>query len=369
MTLARNGKSKEAQPVLCYGVRRMGREIRIIGGGLAGLTLGLLLRRANVPVEIWDAGTYPRHRVCGEFISGRGLAALLNLQLPGVPEPLGLFSRTVQFYDGAKASLQFDLPEPALSIDRSRLDHLLANEFKRVGGILRENSRWTDSFETEGLIRATGRRLKNGENPSWVGIKAHATNCQLSADLEMHFSDSGYVGISRQKDGVVNICGLFKSPARLRKIRSRSAPELREVFCEEMGYQLAARLRDAEFDSGTFSAIAGLSLKRMRSADSNECRIGDSICMIPPFTGNGMSIAIESAHIAATLLQPYVNGAKPWHETVQHISSENDALFQQRLKFAGLLQNLAGSRFFRLAFMTFLKPLPGALVNCYRFTR
>ena len=44
--------------------------IEIIGGGLAGLSLGLALRRGGVPVTLHEAGEYPRHRVCGEFITG-----------------------------------------------------------------------------------------------------------------------------------------------------------------------------------------------------------------------------------------------------------------------------------------------------------
>jgi menaquinone-9 beta-reductase len=48
----------------------MNREITIAGGGLAGLSLASALRRQDVPVTVLEAGNYPRHRVCGEFISG-----------------------------------------------------------------------------------------------------------------------------------------------------------------------------------------------------------------------------------------------------------------------------------------------------------
>jgi len=47
-----------------------GRSVEVVGGGLAGLSLGLALRRRGVPVTVWEAGHYPRHRVCGEFITG-----------------------------------------------------------------------------------------------------------------------------------------------------------------------------------------------------------------------------------------------------------------------------------------------------------
>ncbi|MFM8364632.1 MAG: hypothetical protein ACKOAS_05705, partial [Verrucomicrobiota bacterium] len=45
-------------------------RITIAGGGLAGLALGIGLRGRGVEVELHEALAYPRHRVCGEFISG-----------------------------------------------------------------------------------------------------------------------------------------------------------------------------------------------------------------------------------------------------------------------------------------------------------
>ena len=46
--------------------------ISIAGGGLAGLSLGIALQSRGVSVTLHEASTYPRHRVCGEFISGVG---------------------------------------------------------------------------------------------------------------------------------------------------------------------------------------------------------------------------------------------------------------------------------------------------------
>ena len=57
------------------------KPITIVGGGLAGLTLGIGLRQQGVPVTVWEAGQYPRHRVCGEFISGCGQNVLARLGL------------------------------------------------------------------------------------------------------------------------------------------------------------------------------------------------------------------------------------------------------------------------------------------------
>src|SRR5215510_1284032 len=103
------------------------KPITIIGGGLAGLTLGIGLRRHGIPVTIWEAGHYPRHRVCGEFICGKGRAMLTAL---GLEETLrGLNAReatTASFFANRSASPARSLPEPALCISRFTLDATMA---------------------------------------------------------------------------------------------------------------------------------------------------------------------------------------------------------------------------------------------------
>src|SRR5689334_24684769 len=79
-----NGNSAKNPPacsVIVLSRNGMAKAITIVGGGLAGLTLGIGLRQRDVPVTVVEAGTYPRHRVCGEFISGRGQDSLQRLGL------------------------------------------------------------------------------------------------------------------------------------------------------------------------------------------------------------------------------------------------------------------------------------------------
>ena len=354
---------------LCGMVLLMAREIRIAGGGLAGLTLGILLRREGVPVEIWDAGTYPRHRVCGEFISGRGVEILRQLAIPGLPLPLGSQAGTVRFFNSEGSSKALALPEAALAIDRATLDELLAREFQRHGGVLFENRRWTGSFDSEGVVRATGRRLRKGGVKGLLGLKVHARNVALEADLEVHFSDAGYVGLSRLKDGVVNICGLFRDNARIRNAGGRSATNFGQIFSSGMGEAFGTRLNSADYNQETFSAVTGISLKREKASRSNECRIGDSICMIPPMTGNGMSIAIESGAVAAPILRKYCRRESTWKKVVEEISRGCDQAFQKRLLSASILQKLCFHRGGRAALLSTLRTVPSVWGWGFRLTR
>lgn len=114
------------------------KPITIIGGGLAGLTLGIGLRQSDIPVIIQEAGDYPRHRVCGEFISGGGQAVLERLGLLTPFQKAGaVYARTAMFICGAAQSPVRKPAAPALCLSRHKMDALLANTFHQLGEICR----------------------------------------------------------------------------------------------------------------------------------------------------------------------------------------------------------------------------------------
>src|SRR5471032_1125580 len=160
------------------------KPIQIIGGGLAGLTLGISLRKKEIPVTVFEAGNYPRHRVCGEFISGRGLEILDALGLKEIFLAAGAIeARSAIFFSGNSAWPVRPLPSPALCLSRFVMDKLLADEFQKLGGELQTGLRWQNDF-TDGIIRASGRRVQTTESGwRWFGLKTHARNVSPSADL------------------------------------------------------------------------------------------------------------------------------------------------------------------------------------------
>src|SRR5471030_2526866 len=123
------------------------KRITIIGGGLAGLTLGIALRQREVPVTICEAGNYPRHRVCGEFISGRGQATIARLGLNGLLESAGATrANSAAFFSATRSTSPRALPASALCLSRFTLDALLAEKFRALGGELAEGRRFTGEF-------------------------------------------------------------------------------------------------------------------------------------------------------------------------------------------------------------------------------
>lgn len=317
------------------------KPVTIVGGGLAGLTLGVGLRRLGVPATIVEAGHYPRHRVCGEFISGRGRAVLAELELESELFKAGAREahNAAFFSPHVDGSLQ-TLPQPALCVSRFILDRLIAGEFRRVGGVLHERRPWQEGFG-QGIVRGTGRRAKPVVRGwRWIGLKVHARRVSMTADLELHLRPGGYVGICRLNDEEANICGLF----RARSPEPDLARTWRRWLLGPKGSALRARLGESEFLEDSFCSIAGLMIEPQSAADHPECCIGDALTMIAPLTGNGMSMAFESAAIAISPLEAYSRGDLSWEETRRQIADECDATFLRRLRWGRCLQAAATAK-------------------------
>jgi 2-polyprenyl-6-methoxyphenol hydroxylase-like FAD-dependent oxidoreductase len=150
----------------------------------------------------------------------------------------------------------------------------------------------------------------------------------------MHFVPSGYVGLCRLAGGEVNICGLFRSQSVV--------PDLAQRWRDWLGGPAASvlhsRLADARFDEGSFCSVAGLCLRPQRATQRNQCCVGDALTMIPPVTGNGMSMAFESAELAIEPLAEFSRGQLTWDGAQHLIATRCDKRFAPRLFWATWVQ-------------------------------
>ena len=113
----------------------------------------------------------------------------------------------------------------------------------------------------------------------------------------------------------------------------RTDNELHGYFDNELD-----ALGAAEFEPDSFCSVAGLQLKPQRAAMRKECCIGDTLTMTPPVTGNGMSMAFESAELAVEPLAAYSRGKLNWSQARRQIARRCDAAFSRRLAWARFLQ-------------------------------
>jgi menaquinone-9 beta-reductase len=318
------------------------KPITIIGGGLAGLTLGILLRRENIPVTLHEASRYPRHRVCGEFLSGAGRRIFQEI-LNGNLQTLD--AKTVSLAVGDRA-IRLGLRDPALCCSRYEIDATLAQKFAALGGELRTNSRITLENQA-GTVHATGRRRAETGHGHLFGLKAHAANVSIAADLELHFHPNRYVGICRLPGDQVNVCGLFYFDGPL--------PNLQERWPEILASEIPA-LKGVNFLPESFCAVAGISLDKTPPDD--RFVIGDAAAMIPPLTGNGMSMAFESAALATPPLIAYAREKISWEEALSAQQKAWRAAFANRLRWAGFLQRFVFQKRGQNCLFAFSKVFP-----------
>jgi flavin-dependent dehydrogenase len=305
------------------------KPIEIIGGGLAGLSLGLALRYAGVSVTIIEAGTYPRHRVCGEFITGLAASTIDRLGLaPFLADALQ--HREVAWFRHDQPLRRQTLPHPAIAISRHSLDERLATAFVSAGGHLRTQTRADLTAAPAGRIFATGRRP---DRPEWIGLKCHALNLPLTAELELHLGDNAYVGLCAVGDGCVNVSGLFRQRDGLDVSRETAL----STYLRAVGLAaLADRLAAVEIDPESFSAVAGLGFSKP-STQTERLVIGDTYAMIPPFTGHGMAMAFQSAEQALDPLLAWSRGEASWDTTLRTVQHHLRVLFRLRLASATML--------------------------------
>jgi len=296
----------------------------IFGGGLSGLSLAIALRQRNVPVELHEAGNYPRHRVCGEFIAGADMPLFEKLGIKSAFDD-ALSLKTTVWHCGQRQVLDEQLPSPVVSISRYTLDERLSRIFTETGGVLHCGSRiQEDGVEREGSVWSTGRRLANqvSSKNGWIGLKCHMSGLSMKSDLEFYIGRRGYLGISPVSKDRYNVCALFRVNSGLPGTKQ----DLLYGYLEDNGiHNVRARMEEAKVDPESWCAVAGMNYRKVRNENTG-MRIGDQFGLIAPLTGNGMSIAFVSAALAAPSIELWASNKCTWQEAIRTIHFTTEEL-------------------------------------------
>ena len=147
----------------------------------------------------------------------------------------------------------------------------------------------------------------------------------------MFTSPGGYVGLAKIEGEKVNICGLFK---QRRSTGAKGTGLLLAVLRGASLNALADRLEGADLEESSFCGVAGF---QTGAQEGPSFRIGDAAVMIPPFTGNGMSMAFESAECALQPALNYASGRSSWTEAGAAAAAVQADRFRRRMTTANLL--------------------------------
>ena len=344
-------------------------RVVIAGGGLAGAAAAIALARAGKRVTVIERSTGPSDKICGEFLSAEAQHYLTRLGLD--PLALGAHIITqVRLIRGSRV-VQSNLPFRALGLSRRVLDEALLHQAAAAGAEIRRGETVSE-LSPEIRFLATGkhdlrqaRRTLATPPEELVGFKLHlrltpAQTAHLSAAVEVILFRGGYAGLQRIEHGKANLCLLVH---RNRLATSGNTwPTLCDDLCQESPH-LRARLEGAEplFERPLTVARVPYGFIHQPEPGETTFRLGDQACVIPSFSGDGMSMALHSSALAVRC----------------HLSGQTPTAYHHRLRAdvaapinrAMALYRFGRSRFGQMALMQGLALWPGLMRHAAAATR
>ena len=107
-------------------------DVAIIGGGLAGLTASIHLQKLGYRVVVFEKQQYPRHKVCGEYVSNEVLPYLQYLGVSFEDYKLPAINQ-LEFSTRSGRLIETALPLGGFGISRFAFDHLLYKRAMQLG--------------------------------------------------------------------------------------------------------------------------------------------------------------------------------------------------------------------------------------------
>ncbi len=334
-------------------------DVAIVGAGPAGCAAAIELARAGAKIGLLEKAAFPRDKLCGEFLSAAGARVVEELGCGPqfcAAQPAPIERAVVVTASGAR--FKFPFPAPAYGLSRLRLDHLLAQAAQAAGAELIEKAeiirlerssqtletRDGREFQSRTVLLAAGRHsllqplrahspagggalwpARNGKqaNPAYFAFKAHYRG-QCASQVELYFFPGGYCGLAPIEDGRVNLCCLVE-----KSLLAAGSAEQVLARVPGLGARLAGWRREQPFQ------FTGPVSMGWRQPPPNLLAAGDGALFPDPFTGQGMSVALETGRMAA---QHVLCGSEDVSESIEAYSRQLQRRFGGQLRGAGLLR-------------------------------
>ena len=304
------------------------KQVIVVGGGLAGLTCALHLSQSGIAVTLIEKKSYPRHKVCGEYISNEVLPYLKYLGI----DPYKYGAKEIKDFElsSVKGNSVFAaLPLGGFSISRFKLDHLLyENAVKRGVTIIKDavtdihfaDNRFQVSLKNHPIIEGVfvigaygkrsnldqkmGREFLKHKAP-YLAVKAHYKGDYPENLVGLHHFYGGYCGVSNVEDNILNVCFIAEY-AQFKKYKNIAEFEEKVLFKNK---ELKAIFQSSTLIFDKPLSISQISFASKPLIEDHVIMSGDSAGMIHPLCGNGMSMAKNSAKMISEILIQYCAGS------------------------------------------------------------
>jgi len=337
-------------------------QIVVVGGGLAGLATAISLQKLGLEVLLIERNKYPFHRVCGEYISLESMPFLqrLGIDFPRLQLPI---INKLRITAPSGTELNAPLPLGGFGISRYKLDALLVEVYKSLGGQLLESTtverieRKNDGFivttqneivNSNLVAAAFGKRSHLGKIPglhpekkspagNFIGVKYHVIGNLPSDIIELHSFPNGYCGISQVEDGIHCLC--YLTTAANLQAGGGKIVEMEKLFLHQNPI-LATYLTEFPKLWEKPISIAQISFDRRPLIRDGVFALGDAAGMITPLCGNGMSMALRAGHEWAPLAHQFLQRKITRHQLETQYNKTWESLFSTRLLMGRALQHI-----------------------------
>jgi flavin-dependent dehydrogenase len=367
-------------------------DVAVIGGGLAGLSLAIMLGKSGHRVILFEKERYPFHKVCGEYISLESWNFLDGLGYPLSDLDLPILRELMVSAPNGNFVTQA-LPLGGFGISRYKIDSEMAVIARSVGAVVMEGTRVNDVlFRDNRFIVQTSRSVVSAKvvcgafgkrsnlDVKWkrsfaahrpnklnnyIGVKYHIDGSFPADRIALHNFQDGYCGISRIEDGKSCLCYLTtaenlkksgNSIVAMEKNVLQKNPFLRKIFNE------SKQLYDAPL------TISQISFERKSQVENHILMVGDAGGLITPLCGNGMSMALHGAKLAGNLISQFLEGRFNRQQLEDEYLQEWRMLFNKRLNAGRLIQRMFGSEWVTNKFIFAMKPFPKVISYLIRQT-
>ncbi len=360
----------------------------IVGGGLAGLTSAIHLSKFNKKVLLIEKNRYPKHKVCGEYISNEVLPYLNSLGIYPLKEGAKKISK-VQISTVKSNLIHGDLPLGGFGMSRYFLDNLMANKAISNGVTIVKDSVDSVDFEEESFTVQTNksgifyskitigafgkrsaldvkmnRKFIQKKSP-YLAVKTHVKGDFPENLVGLHNFKGGYCGVSKVENDSINLC-YITSYSSFQKHKNLTEFQEKVVFKNKY-LQKIFKESKAVFEKPL--TISQISFETKKPVEEHLIMCGDTAGMIHPLCGNGMGMAITSAQLASKRILQFLNGEIKTRDSLEKLYIRDwNKEFKMRLRIGHLIAWLFRNQIISEIAYSILKMIPSMLPKIIQIT-